>query len=201
MKKHRIHYIWAAYIVVTLSISFAFDWSLWLQAGIQGIGALIYFFWPTKPTTKEVVKEMLQQSDDITQRGVEMLTTPDSPHNRYTKEYLNTPVKSPVIHKYIIYDGDIRHALVEYHSQLIPRPDGQTELVRGGGRICFMPETRELLFYSLSTDFGYVDYNVLKEALERHRWSARFKGYCVYYSDKHELSDAKIKQSLIHQIP
>jgi glyoxylase-like metal-dependent hydrolase (beta-lactamase superfamily II) len=89
--------------------------------------------------------------------------------------------------KFIIYDGSIRLGHVDFHKELGP----DKSLIKGGGWWHWDKENNIMYLYSSSMDFGYVDRNILIDAIENGMMRPSLEETKFFHSFKESLSDAK----------
>jgi hypothetical protein len=103
--------------------------------------------------------------------------------------------------KYILYDGQlIIGAGDKFHAGLIPM-GGAAASVKGGGRILVDDEMKTLIFYSLSSDYGFAEKVDVEKALRTANLPREWAGYKVLHSYQHDLKDLRKDLSGIYQIP
>lgn len=89
--------------------------------------------------------------------------------------------------KFIIYDGSIRLGHVDFHKELGP----DKSLIKGGGWWHWDKENNIMYLYSSSMDFGYVDRNLLIDAIENGMMRPSLEETRFFHSFKESLSDVK----------
>lgn len=93
-------------------------------------------------------------------------------------------------HKFIIQNGEIKHAAVEFHRELAKNDILNIE---GGGMMEFDPTINAVYMFGESKEFGKFSRATAYDCTERGHFGWRFKDWSVWYSPELDFETANQK--------